>query len=674
MEQKSLRRENGIFSAIRNPVWIVCVLLILAVAAAFGRAIRYDFVNYDDGDYVAQNPAVLNGLTASGVLWAFTNNHVQMWIPATWLSLMADAQFYGNDARGYHLTNLLLHAATVVGLFLVLRRMTGRTWPSAIVAALFAVHPLRVESVAWVTERKDVLSGLFFVLTLGAYVGYVRRPSRAKYAIMALCFAVGLMAKPVLITLPCVLLLLDYWPLRRFSPCADRGRTDSLPPPEEGGAVRRLVAEKIPLFLLAAIACAVTYKTQGRSMAHNDEFPFLWRIGNAAISYVAYLSQFFWPVNLSVSYPRRPLNLPVWEVWGSLTLIVAVTAAAFAFRRRHPYWLVGWLWYLGMFLPVIGLLQIGVGGGGDRFTYLPQIGIAMALAWGLADLCAEQPRRCLAAGAASGVVLLTLTACAWRQTAYWHDSETLWRRALACNEHDSFAQGGLGTMLHRVGRIDEAILHYQKAVALQPDDVVYNNLGGIYAERHQYDKAVACWENVLKITPDFAKAHVNLGHVLADRGELDKAIWHFRQALASEPDNADAHSRLGDALHRQGKDAEAVAPWRMAIQLTPTNLGYVRQMALLLATSPDASVRSGKESLELAIWAVQLSGGKASIDHSTLAAAYAETGRFAQAVDSAKKALALAAHEKNAALVELLRSQLRLYESKKPYRSKRGRS
>ncbi len=345
---------------------------------------------------------------------------------------------------------------------------------------------------------------------------------------------------------------------------------------------------------MVAAACVITYKVQGKSIAYDDQFSLFWKIGDAAISYIAYLLQFFWPANLAVSYPRRPLDLPLWEVWGSLLILSAATAAAFACRRRRPYWLVGWLWYLGMFVPIIGLLQFGAGDGNDRFTYFPQIGIGMALAWGLADLCGGQSRRRWALGAASVAVLLILMGCAWRQTAYWHDSESLWRHALACNERDGFAQGGLGTTLHRAGRIDEAIAHYQKAVAIRPDDSVYNNLGGIFAGRRQYDKAVACFEWALKISPDYAAAHNNLGHILVERGRLDEAVAHFRQALKSDPDNSDIHSRLGDALHRQGRDAQAVAPcaWRFGGRRPiSTIFGRWRCFWRLRPTRPFAAAR-----------------------------------------------------------------------------------
>jgi tetratricopeptide (TPR) repeat protein len=647
--------------------WVVCCLLFLAVALVFGRAAWYGFVNFDDNAYVYENPVVLKGLTAQGVVWAFSNS----W-PATWLSLMLDAEFYGPHAGGYHVTNILLHAATAIGLFLVFWRMTGRLWTSALVAALFAIHPLRAESVVWVTERKDVLSGLFFMLTLGAYVGYVRRPSLAKYALMTFCFALGLMAKPILVTLPCVLLLLDYWPLGRLttSSCdsekaAEKSRRNGF------AATMRLVVEKIPLFLMVAVACVITYKTQGKSFAHSDCYPLAWKIENGFISYITYLGQFFWPSGLAVSYPRLPLDLPQWKVWTSLLILLAITAATIAFRRRCPYLLVGWLWYLGMLVPVIGLLQVGVAAVADRFTYLPQIGIGMALAWGIADLCGSQPWRRRAFGTASVLALLLLMGCAWRQTAYWRNSESLWRHALACNAQDAYAQGSLGLTLHEAGKIEEAVGHYQKAIALRPDEVVYNNLGIILAGRQQYDKAVRYFEMAVKISPEYAGAHANLGHILADQGHLDEAVDHFRKSLAFDSNNPDTYCRLGNALYQQGKDTEAAESWRKAIQLNPTNLNCVRQLASLLATSPDASVRNGAESLELSQWAVRLSQGQAALDFGTLAAAYAETGQFPKAVEAAKKALALALAEKNAGLADELRTQLKLYQTGLPFHKPR---
>ena len=376
------------------PVLAVCGALLLAVGLVFGQTVRSGFVNFDDGFYVYENAHVLHGLSPREIVWAFTHLHAGYWIPLCWLSFMADNQFFGPGASGYHLTNVLLHAATTVLLFLVLRRMSGRSWPSATVAALFAVHPLHVESVAWVTERKDLLSGLCFVLALGAYDRYVRGPSsRGRYAAVVLFFVLGLMAKPMLVTLPVVLLLLDYWPLGRFSGGADSNPT----PPRCNGAEADgngpsrfsvpldLIREKIPLFALAAVFCLVTAATEGKEASSNS-LAFPWRVANALVSYVAYLDQLFCPLNLAAFYPHPEANLPFWKVAAAAAVLAGISAAAFISWRRYPYLLMGWLWYGVTLLPVIGLMQVGGQAMADRFTYVTQIGLYIALAWAAADV------------------------------------------------------------------------------------------------------------------------------------------------------------------------------------------------------------------------------------------------------------------------------------------------
>ncbi len=472
--------------------------LLLAVALVFGQAVRHEFVNFDDDD-VFENPHVSQGVSTQSIAWAFTHSHGNNWIPLTWISLMLDCQLYGLHAGGYHLTNVLLHAATAILLFLVLHRMTGRLWPSAFVAALFAVHPLRAESVAWVSERKDVLSGLFFMLTLAAYVSYVHhRPSLLRYLAVMVFFALGLMAKAMLVTLPLVLLLLDYWPLGRLA-------ASSTPPHCNGGAfvgsanlrqtdlgrfslAVRLVVEKLPLFALVAVSCVATVWAQGSALAPVEYLPLGLRTGNALISYVAYLGQLFFPVGLAVFYPHPEGNLPAWKIIGAMLVLAAISAGVWAYRRRRPYLLVGWLWYLGILVPVIGLVQVGLQAMADRYTYLTQIGLYISLVWAGADLCRSWSYRRWLCRAASSLVLVILMGCAWRQTSFWCDSEALWTHALACTSWNKVAYSNLARALADRGQVDAAIAHYQKA---------------------------------LEIKPDFAEAHYSLGNALARRGQVD---------------------------------------------------------------------------------------------------------------------------------------------------------
>ena len=445
-EPKTSRREPPPHNFYVAPV--VCGLLLLAVALVFGQTVRHPFVNYDDPLYVSDNPSLAHGLTAAGIGWAFTTTYANFWHPLTWLSLLLDFQLYGLEPWGYHLTNVLLHGTTTVLLFLILRRMTANLWPSAFVAAVFAVHPLHVESVAWAAQRKDVLSGLFWMLTIGAYLGYVCHPfSLVRYLIVVVVFAMGLLAKPMLVTLPCVLLLLDYWPLGRMAGCggsctAAPGATVLLSP-QRDGFPWRLVVEKIPLLVLASVFCVATPLNEGEAVASLDAIPLFSRITNAPVSYVAYVGQFFYPVGLAVFYPHPGSSQPIWKALGALVLLVGVSAAAVAWRRRCPCVFVGWFWYLGTLAPMIGLVQIGSHAKADRYTYVTQIGLCLALAWGTSQIAACWPCRRWACGVASVLVVSALMGCAWRQTLCWCDSEALWTQTLACTSRNSLAHYNL---------------------------------------------------------------------------------------------------------------------------------------------------------------------------------------------------------------------------------------
>jgi len=576
-------------SGVRNryQVLAVCGLLLLAVGLVFGQTVRYGFVNYDDNAAVYENPQVTQGLTPQGVVWAFTHRHIESWAPLSCVSHMFDCQVFGLNAGGHHLTNVLLHVATVALLFLVLCWMTGQVWPSAFVAALLAVHPLHVESVAWVTERKDVLSGLFAMLTLAAYVGYVRHPfSLARYLAVMGFFALGLVAKPILVTLPMVMLLLDYWPLRRMSA---RQCLDPMPPQCDGGALAggadflnarlgrfsflaRPVVEKVPLLLVVALSCRWTFWGQGQVLALVGHTPLWCRLGNALVSYMVYLGQFFYPVGLAVLYPPPGLDLPLGKIVAAFLLLVAITAATLVWRRRFPYLLVGWLWYLGMMVPVIGLVQFGTQGMADRHTYFTQIGLSIALTWGVTDLCRSWSYRRWVCGAMSALVLLVLMACAWRQTSFWCDTETLWAHTLACTSRNSGAHNNLGAHLAAQGHLDEAMAHYRQALQIEPDyPEAHNNLGVALSNRGHFDEATAHFRQALKIQPNYAEAHGNLGLRLAARGQLDEALAHYQTAVEIDPDGAEFHSRFGGALAARGQFDAAIVQFRQALEIQPEN-------------------------------------------------------------------------------------------------------
>jgi protein O-mannosyl-transferase len=545
----------------------VCVFLATAVVAVFGQTVDCDFVNYDDRVYVTENPDVQRGLTADGIGWAMKATVSANWHPLTLLSHMADCQFYGLKPGGHHLTSVVLHAATAILLFLVLRRMTGDLWPSAFVATVFAIHPLRVESVAWIAERKDVLSGLFFMLTLWAYVAYVRRPfSWVRYLTVVVLFALGLMAKPMLVTLPFVLLLLDYWPLGRVT----------FPLPKAGGMaiLRRLVAEKVPLLLLSVGSCVATSIAQTEVLARLEKLPLSSRLGNAAMSYVAYLGQLFCPLNLSVFYPHTGVGLAGEKVAAALLLLAGISLGVLFCWRRVPCLPVGWLWYLGMLVPVIGVVQVGAQAMADRYTYLPQIGLCIALAWGIMHLTAAWPQRRWILGVASAPIIAALMGCAWYQTTFWRNSETLWRHALACNEQNRVAHTDLGYCLaeqyvpDKPEYIDEAIEHFKRAIELQPDCLdALIGLGKAWASLNRFDDAVKQYKKALDIDGNCVEAHYNLGVAWARLRRLDEAIAEYGEALWIKPDLAEAHANLGGALEARGRIDEALTHYRTALAL-----------------------------------------------------------------------------------------------------------
>ncbi|MGP8021123.1 MAG: tetratricopeptide repeat protein, partial [Limisphaerales bacterium] len=704
-------------------VFGICAFLVVAVWIVFGQTLGFEFVNYDDNFYVYENPEVIQGLSLKGIGWALTHSVAANWHPLTVMSHMLDCQLYGLHAGGHHLTSLLLHAATAILLFLVLREMTGALWRSAFVAAVFAIHPLRVESVAWVSERKDVLSGLFFMLTLGAYVRYVRRPpSWGRYLTVLFLFALGLMCKPMLVTMPFVLLLLDYWPLNRFGAAAN------------GYAIsRKLIIEKIPFIVFSIAICVVTVLVQ----QPDKEISLFLRVSNTLVSCVAYCGQMFYPVGLALLYPFPINGVPVGEVILALLLLVAVTVIAFCGRQKRPYFLMGWLWYLGMLVPVIGLVQVGSQARADRYTYLPQIGLYILLTWTVIELTASWRSRRWVLGVGAMTVLAVLITCASAQTAYWCDSESLWTHTLACTPDNSTAHNKLGNAFLKQGRMEEAMVHYQQALAISPDEETYDNLGYVYLQQGKtgdatvqfqkaleinpnyteayynlgnallqqgnVEEAVACYQKALKINPDdakvynnlgsifrqqgrpeeaiaqvqkaleinpnYAEVHNNLGVVFTQQGRREEAISQFQKALTIEPDYAEAHYNLGNALFQQGNVEEAIAQFQKALEIKPDYVAVQNNMAWVLATCPQASLRNGIEAVKLAERANQLTGGQNPVILCTLAASYAEAGRSAEAIETAQHALQLATVQSNTALIESLQSQIKSYQAGIPSHS-----
>ncbi len=487
----------------------VCIFLTAIIWVVFGQTLGHDFVNFDDDRYVYENPEVSRGLTLDGLKWLVTHSHASLWHPLTTLSHMTDCQIYGLKAGGHHFTNVVLHNIGAVLLFLVFRGMTGCIWRSAFIAAIFAIHPMRVESVAWVAERKDVLSGVFFMLTLGAYLHYTRAPSLSRYVTMAIFLVCGLMAKATFVTVPFVLLLLDYWPLQR----ANNFR-----------AWRGLAIEKIPLFALSAAASVATVLAQTVTMASLEQLPLLPRLKNAAVSLITYLRQMFWPTDLAVFYPHPHDQLNIWIVLTAAALIIAITVAAILVYEKHPYIFVGWFWYLLLLVPVLGIVQAGLQARADRFTYLPHIGITMLLTWSCTDLTQQWRNR--------RVVLTSMAACAiaasillaYQQTTYWRDSISLWEHALAVTPDNQTAHQNLAAALWSKGKTTDSRMHSRAAAIAHarttlkdyPFDVpTHNDLGVLLVQNRDVRAGIEQWEISLQIDPNDGNALNNLAWVLA---------------------------------------------------------------------------------------------------------------------------------------------------------------
>jgi tetratricopeptide (TPR) repeat protein len=784
---------------------VVSILLALCCLSIYLPAIFCDFLNYDDDHYVTANPHVNSGLLWQNVTWGFTHAYAANWHPLTWLSHMLDVRLYGLHPAGHHLTNLLFHSVNTVLLFLLLRSLTGAVWRSAFVAALFGLHPLHVESVAWIAERKDVLSGFFLILTLWAYARYARlqatglqnelhasrftspvsrysRPASLWYAIALLCFVLGLMSKPMLVTVPFVLLLLDIWPLERLQLTTQRSQLKTLLP---------LLYEKVPFLAISAAACAVTVWAQkrGGALVPMTVMPLEWRVCNALVAYVAYIGKLLWPANLAVIYAHAAspeLGWPIEQVGLGALMLVSITLATLCFRGR-PYLLVGWGWYLGMLVPVIGLVQVGNQTMADRYTYLPAVGLFLAVTWGIESMVGSgksraevahtygnSPARKPASASVLALICFPLFAAlafgTGRQLFHWMNSQTLFRHALAVTKDNYVAWNSLGLSLARVDLPKNAEQCYRSALSINTNyKTAYNSLGCLLNDQKRYEEAVAAFQQALQIDPEMANAENNLGLAFLNLGRTNDAIAHFKVALQLQPSlgtahlnlakalaepsefqtarehylaaiDADPHNSalyslyadrlakegstqqaaeqyqlalkanpkfvpallgLGDALLEQGRPEEAIPYYSHALTSTPAaaDVHYrlaqalvrrgdfkqavqhyhqgmrsfgdspeaLNNLAWLLATNLDPQVRDGREAVQLGERACKLTEYKKAIMVGTLAAAYAEAGRFADAVTAAEKAKSLAEQANEPAVAAKNASLLELYRAGKPF-------
>jgi len=546
---------------------LICLFLILATLAAYWQVKDHDFVYYDDNVYVSENPHVRKGLTVEGLIWAFTTDQSSNWHPVTWLSHMTDIELFGLNPGRHHLVNLFIHILNALLIFVVFRKMTGAVWLSGVVAALFALHPLHVESVAWIAERKDVLSAFFGMLALWGYARYADRPTGRRYLPVFLFIALGLMSKPMLVTLPFVMLLLDYWPLNRFAAAASQASGS----PAQRHPFLRLVREKIPLFALVAISSAITFWVQQQSGALKplDTMPLDVRIANALLSYVAYIGKMFWPADLAVLYPY-PTAFTWWKVAGAFILLTAISGFAVRNAKRRPYVAVGWFWYLGTLVPVIGLVQVGIQAMADRYAYIPLIGLYVIMAWSASELTLKFPRAKIVLTTATATVLLLLTAATVKQVRYWQNTVTLFEHTLAVTTHNWLPHFNLAFVLDRQGRAEAAAWHYREVLRIKPGhDSAHNNLGLALEKLGQTEEAIRHYSAALQINPDFEKAHNNLGLALEKLGRTEEAAAHFRDALRLKPDYENAHNNLGLALEKLGRTKEAIAHFREALRIKP---------------------------------------------------------------------------------------------------------
>lgn len=680
---------------------LISFLLTVATVAAYWPIRHAQFLNFDDAQYVTNNPKVFHGLTREGFVWAFTSSYASNWHPLTWLSHMLDCEVFGDNPSGHHLVNLGLHAVNAVLLFLLLWRMTGAQARSGFVAALFALHPLHVESVAWIAERKDVLSTLFGLLTMWAYVRYVRELAGQRravgkfYGVSLILFGLGLLSKPMLVTIPFLFLLLDFWPLGRIQSGAKWLETKTLMP---------LLREKVPFFLMAAASAAITFWAQkhGGAMVKMDIIPTEVRVANAFFSYVWYLSKAFWPTGLGAYY-AYPKELLLEPAMAAGVLILAITIAVLWWVRRAPGSFVGWFWFLGTLVPVIGFVQVGSQVRADRYTYLPLVGIFIMVTWGGCDLLTRwRYGKAVLAGTGVSILAACLLATPF-QVQYWKDGVSLFERAVAVSpENNALAYHNLGNALSLQGNQREAIRRFRQALQIHPAyPEAYYNIGNALGVESKLDEAIANYGEAIRIKPNYAEAHYNLGKALALQGRASEAEQSFLNALRSkpdygnamtrlgnlmllqgeeekgmsrlfeavriEPDNAEAHYYLAAALARKRRFVEAVSHFRAAMEHQPKYVGAMNDLAWILATQNDIAIRNVPEAITLAKRACELTRNQNPMYLDTLGVALSEAGEFDGAVKVTERAVHLIESSADQNLHPQLVAHLNAFRARRPY-------
>jgi protein O-mannosyl-transferase len=648
-------------------IWVYVALAVITFAA-YCQVLEFGLTHYDDDEYVGKNPIVQQGLTMRGLKWALTTTQFSYVHPLTCLSHMLDCQLSGMNIGAHHLTSLLLHIANSLLVLAVILRMTGALWRSAFVAALFALHPLHVESVVWIAERKDVLSTFFWLLTIFAYLRHVERPSPALYFMTLLAFACGLMSKPMVVTLPCVLLLMDYWPLQRLRifRIADRG---------DGVPLRRLLMDKLPFAALAGIACVITVVAM-RSVGHigsREVVPWALRLTNVPISNVRYLLKMIWPDPLAVLYPM-PAHWPLWQVISSSIMLLVISVAVLAQARRRPYLLFGWTWFLGTLLPAIGLIPVAWHSMADRYTYIPSIGLFVMVTWGAADLL---PRWVASKAAVAATAVLILAGCdakTWAPTQHWRNVKTLFANAVAVTQDNPIAQYNLGVALLAENNTPGAMECFRAAVRLKPNyDSAHNNLGRLLHLQGDPAAAVEHLREAIRINPALDTAHFNLGLALRALGRDNEAVTHLAAAVRIAPVYPELHAELGAVLMSEGRIQDAVNVYRRALRPCPNSPLLLNNLAWLLSSNPDPAIRNGVEAVGLAERACRLTNHEQPIFLGTLAAAYAETGQFDEATATAKMARDLARAKGMDGVAARNEELLKLYQNGRPFHEPEAR-
>jgi len=677
-------------TVLNRKVFLVFLVLLLVTVVAYYQVFHCDFLEYDDGVHVTNNPNVNQGLSVDSVFWAFkTLNAPRLghWQPVTWISHMLDCEFFGLNPSWHHLHNLLIHVINVLLLFWILRRMTGAVWRSFFVAVLFGIHPLRVESVAWITERRDVLSGMFFMLTVASYIRYIERRSFFRYLLMALFLALGLMSKSMLVTVPFVLLLLDFWPLDRF------GKKH-----EGKFSFFSLIIEKIPLFVLVAGSCVVALIAAQEHALHRT-VGIIYSMSNAFISYVTYIIKMFYPARLAVMYPLQSY-IPGWKPIASVLFLIFVTVFVFMGRRKR-YLPVGWFWYLGMLVPIIGFVQIGDQAIADRYTYLPLIGLSIMFTWGVSDILGRWRSGRIFLGICSACLVLAMVVGTMLQVRYWKDSFSLFKRSSEVTKNNYIMLNNYGSLLLARGRTDEAFGQFEKALRANPEHAkAHCNIGIVFYNRGEIDNSIASYKRAIEIDPEYVNAHYRLGQALSDKGQIDEAIEHFHEVLRLDPKHpmvnyhlAAIYHKRGDleqmvkhciaglavtpgfvelrinlarTLSRLGRMRECVEQYYKVLEYQPERIDVLDHLARILATSNDPEVANAQDALKFAELACSLQDYKNAYLLDTLGIAYAASGDFDNAIKYSEQAIQRAGGDKK--LSGEVKKRIELYKSGRPYK------